>query len=641
MWTRSRALGRPSAQQLFALALVGALLLMLFPVPPGLLDLLLSAQLAGALLVLFAALASPQPLALSQLPSVLLLGTLFRLALNLSTTRQILSQGYAGEVVEAFGRAVTRDDLLIGAVLFLLITAVQYLVIARGAERIAQVSARFALDALPGRQLEIDAQVRAGSLDPHAAQAQRERLARESSQLGALDGAMRFIKGDALVGLVIVGVNALGGLAVGLGRQQLSWGEALERYTRLTVGDGLLSQLPAVLMATAAALLVTRIQPASGRSPSAQLSWEFFQPWALQSVGLALILFGLLPGLPLIPLWIVGLGGLWAARQARSAQAQSVAPIEAPLCVSVHPLAERAVASVGIERVAQRARAQLEAQWGVALPAVRIERPINLPPGGYLIQMGEQVLHRDSLAPQEVYLCPAPEGGRPAPHPHTSAPGAWFAQGHGLDPAQYLENQLWRSWQRAGAAVLGVQHVADRLAQIAAHSPALVAAVVPRRVEAAELAQLVQALSAEGVAVARLKPLLEILSGRPAQEPHAARLRAVRCALRAEITQQLAPQGYLPVIYAEGELAQAWRSGQVVGERLEAVHEQLEARLAQQPQAALVVAPDLRAKVQAQLAERWPGLAVLSTEELPPSLRPMVVGLLSDDEEPTDLGAWG
>ncbi|MCA9526174.1 MAG: FHIPEP family type III secretion protein, partial [Myxococcales bacterium] len=225
-----------------AVLVAGAVALLIFPVPAPVLDALLAAQLGVAVVVLLAAVFARHPLALSQLPAVLLVTTLVRLALNVSTTRLILADADAGRVVAAFGDAVVRGNLVVGAVVFAVLVLVQYLVIAKGAERVAQVAARFALDGLPGRQLAIDADVRAGLLDPEAARAQRAGLARESSLFGALDGAMKFVRGDAIAGLCIVGINVVGGLVVGIGQQGRSPADAVALYTTLTIGDGLVSQ---------------------------------------------------------------------------------------------------------------------------------------------------------------------------------------------------------------------------------------------------------------------------------------------------------------------------------------------------------------------------------------------------------------
>jgi type III secretion protein V len=233
---------------------------MIIPLPGAVLDILLCSNLLFALLLVIAALHIRDPLKMATLPSLLLMATLWRLSLNLATTRAVLSSGHAGKAVEAFGSIVIQGSVVVGFVLFLLISLIQFIVVAKGAERVAEVSARFTLDALPGKQMAIDAEIRSGTLDPEAARKKRADVQMESRFYGALDGAMKFVKGDAIAGLVIAAVNILGGLAVGMLIHKLELDVALRRYTVLTIGDGLLSQIPSLLNSVAAGLVVTRVQ---------------------------------------------------------------------------------------------------------------------------------------------------------------------------------------------------------------------------------------------------------------------------------------------------------------------------------------------------------------------------------------------
>lgn len=257
---------------------VALLACVLVPLPTGLVDLLLSMSLAGAVLLLVASLGVRRSTELLSFPTLLLLITLYRLAINVSTTRLILSQADAGRVVDAFATFVVRDDLVVGGVMFAIISVIQYLVIARGSERVAEVAARFALDGLPGHQQAIEADLRAGLSSPAEAARRRARLVERSSFYGAMDGAVRFVKGDAVAGLAITAINLAGGLAIGVGRMGLGWQESLETYGRLTIGDGLLAQIPALLVSLAAGVLVSRVDEAtegSGRRwPSRRCCWS-------------------------------------------------------------------------------------------------------------------------------------------------------------------------------------------------------------------------------------------------------------------------------------------------------------------------------------------------------------------------------
>ena len=242
---------------------VGLLLVvgcMIIPLPPAVLDILLCSNLLFALLLVISALHIRDPLKLATLPSLLLMATLFRLSLNLATTRAVLGSGHAGKAVEAFGSVVIQGSVAVGFVLFLLITLIQFIVVAKGAERVAEVAARFTLDALPGKQMAIDAELRSGLLDSETARRKRLEVQMESRFYGALDGAMKFVKGDAIAGIVITFVNICGGLLIGLLVHELEFDVALRRYTVLTIGDGLLSQIPSLLNSIAAGLIVTRVQ---------------------------------------------------------------------------------------------------------------------------------------------------------------------------------------------------------------------------------------------------------------------------------------------------------------------------------------------------------------------------------------------
>jgi type III secretion protein V len=285
------------------LAIVASLLL---PLPPAFLDFMLVVNLLLALVLLASSLYISEPLKLSALPTMLLLATLYRLALNVSTTRLILNTGDAGRMIAAFGDVVIQGNLIVGAVVFLIITIIQFLVIAKGAERVAEVSARFTLDALPGKQMSIDADVRAGILDMESARAKRQELQTESRFYGALDGAMKFIKGDAIAGLIVTAINIVGGLLVGIFTRDLDVMQALRQYTVLTVGDGLVSQIPALLNALAAAIIVTRVARGDGQSLAQELPHQLSQ---LQSVRLlaaaTAVLLSFIPQMPMLPFLIV------------------------------------------------------------------------------------------------------------------------------------------------------------------------------------------------------------------------------------------------------------------------------------------------------------------------------------------------
>jgi type III secretory pathway component EscV len=293
---------RMSRELIVPIAIMGVLASLILPLPPVVIDFLLVGNIVLALVLLISTLYISNPLKLSSLPGILLLTTLYRLSLNVSTTRLILGHGDAGSVIEAFGSVVISGNIVVGAVVFLMITLIQFIVIAKGSERVAEVSARFTLDALPGKQMSIDADVRAGLIDFEEAGRKRRDLQTESRFYGALDGAMKFIKGDAIAGIVITLVNVVGGFAIGILINHLDFATALNKYTLLTIGDGLLSQIPALLNSLAAGMVVTRVSRGDDESLAVEVLSQIGQLKKVKLlIGTAAVLLGLMPGMPFLP----------------------------------------------------------------------------------------------------------------------------------------------------------------------------------------------------------------------------------------------------------------------------------------------------------------------------------------------------
>ncbi|HJL50422.1 MAG TPA: flagellar biosynthesis protein FlhA, partial [Polyangiaceae bacterium LLY-WYZ-15_(1-7)] len=310
-----------SARRFADVALAAVVLLvvgmMIVPLPTTILDVLITGNISIAVLMLLVAMYMRDGLHFSAFPTVLLVTTLYRLALNVSSTRLILLQADAGDVIAAFGDFVVRGNYVVGAVVFLILTLIQFLVVAKGSERVAEVGARFTLDAMPGKQMSIDAELRSGALSQDEARRKRRQLQRESQFYGAMDGAMKFVKGDAIAGIVITVINILGGLAIGVGMRDLSATDALATYGLLTIGDGLVSQIPALLISTAAGLVVTRV---ASEDEDASLGGDvasqiFGDPRALKVAAAFLLVLAIVPGLPAVPfLLLAGLFFVTARR---------------------------------------------------------------------------------------------------------------------------------------------------------------------------------------------------------------------------------------------------------------------------------------------------------------------------------------
>src|SRR5690349_4699115 len=322
-------LGLGGAELALAALVVGVVAMMIVPLPTWLLDILLATNLSLSVAILLVVLYVPDALAIATFPTVLLLPTLFRMAPDVSSPRLILLQANAGEVIRSFGQFVVRGNYVVGAVVFLILTIIQFVVIAKGSERVAEVGARFTLDAMPGKQMAIDAELRSGSIDGNEARRRRRSLLRESQFYGAMDGAMKFVKGDVIASLIIVIINILGGLAIGVGQRNLEVVGALKRYGLLTIGDGLVTQIPALVIATAAGVLVTRVASEDDETPlGAELSAQIFgQPQALRVASVFVTLLAVVPGLPALPFLVIGVL-LFAASHARTKQLRESAERE-------------------------------------------------------------------------------------------------------------------------------------------------------------------------------------------------------------------------------------------------------------------------------------------------------------------------
>ncbi len=414
-----------------ALGMIGILVVLILPVPRLLLDLLLALSITFSVLVLLTSLFITRPLEFSSFPAVLLIATMLRLALNLASTRLILANGHegtaaAGRVIEAFGGFIMQGNFVIGLIVFAILVIVNFVVITKGSGRIAEVSARFSLDAMPGKQMAIDADLSAGLIDEQEARRRRRQLEEESSFYGAMDGAAKFVRGDAIAGLLITFINLVGGLIIGVGQMGVSFTEAAHSYTLLTVGDGLVSQIPALVVSTAAGLLVAKagVSDRTDRALFGQLSAH---PRALATTSGLLALLAVLPGLPLLPFLMLSgaSGGLaWhlgrrAQDQAAAAEEQAAAvaaPADEPIGVALamDPLRLELgygllplIGEAGGPRLTDQIKAlrrQLAGELGFVMPPVRIQDNIQLPANTYVVKLKEIETGRGELRPSQLLV---------------------------------------------------------------------------------------------------------------------------------------------------------------------------------------------------------------------------------------------
>ncbi len=481
----ARVGGGEGAFAALALLLVGALVL---PLPTWLLDLLLCANLGGSLALLLVSLSARGVTALGALPSLLLLSALARLSLNVASARLILLDGEAGRVIAAFGGLLVRGDFLVGLAIFGVLAVVQLLVLVKGAERIAEVAARFSLDALPGAQMSLDAELRAGLIGAQEARQRREALLRASRIYGAMDGAMKFVRGDAVAGLVIVAVNAVGGTALGALRRGMEVGEAAQLYGLLAVGDGLASQLPALLTTTAAGVLVSRVAAEQDHLGDDLIEQLGAHPRALGVAAAVLAVLGALPELPLAPMWALAgvFGGLaWAAGRSRAkaqgetasiSSAGSALGLPEALLVSCH--AQDLGRLEGLPARWEDARRRFALEDGVEVPALRV-----------VAGRFEEEPGRASVALWEL-------------------PALQTAWERPEEVAESVEQAVRHDL----VSFVGAQAVQRKLDAIKAEAPEEVSAAVPKPVSLARLTSVVQRMVEERVPVRDLRPTLAVFA---------------------------------------------------------------------------------------------------------------------------------
>jgi flagellar biosynthesis protein FlhA len=468
-------------------AVVCILLFMVIPLPTILLDLLLVFNITLSLVILMVAMYLQRPLELSSFPSILLLTTLFRLSLNIATTRVILlhgseGAGAAGTVIKAFGGFVVGGNYLVGLIVFLILVVINFAVITKGAGRIAEVAARFTLDAMPGKQMSIDADMNAGLINEEQARSRRQTLSREAEYYGAMDGANKFVRGDAVAGIIITLINILGGLAIGVFQQNMPFVSAAKTYTLLTVGEGLVAQIPALIVSTATGIIVSRA--GSESSMGAEITSQiFFHPRAIAMVAVVLLGFALMPGLPSLPFMTLSLlaGGLaYVLVQAKRVEAQTVQEqkVQADKAVprehitSLPPLDILAI-EVGygliplvdaeqngelLERI-KTIRRQMAHEIGIIIPPVHIQDNMQLNPGEYTILLKGNEIARGEMMPG-YYLAMNPgaaEGkldGVSTREPTYGLPATWIKEGA-------KESALTRGYTVVDTATIMTTHLAE------------------------------------------------------------------------------------------------------------------------------------------------------------------------------------
>jgi len=553
------------ADLLFTFGLFGTVLLLVLPVPPFLIDTLLSLNLGLSLLVLLAIVYVKEPPEFSGFPTMLLGLTLFRLALNISSTRQILVKGYAGHVIDSFGHFVIQGNYIVGAVVFLILVLINFVVITKGAGRIAEVSARFTLDALPGKQMAIDAELNAGIIDEATATARRVKIQKEADFYGAMDGASKFVRGDAIAGILITLVNVIGGFAIGVFQMGLSLSESLQKFTLLSIGDGLVSQIPALVISIGAGLLVTRAS--DGNNLGTQIVGQIVRyPRALSLAAGCMVVFGLLPGMPTLPfLGLAALAGfvartlkdhdaVKAGQPAAPAKAGKTAPGKAGQTAAAgtaaaataagsddvrklidvdvfaieigYGLLTLADAKVGGDLLSRvtGVRKTLAREKGIVIPPISVRDNLELEANDYRFLLRGRAVARGSLVPGR-FLAMNVAGsnvrlrGQPTREPVFNLDATWIDEGEKktaemnnytvVDPSSVLITHLSETLKTHSHLLLGRQDVQALIDHVKATHAALVAELLPDLVNVGIIQRVLQNLLRENIAILNLPLILE------------------------------------------------------------------------------------------------------------------------------------
>ncbi len=549
--------------------------MMIVPVPPFLLDLLLVLNISISIIMLLIAMYIPEALRLAVFPTIILVSTLFRLSLNVSSTRLILLEGKAGEVIKSFGQFVVQGNFVVGAVIFLVLVLINFLVIAKGSERVAEVAARFTLDAMPGKQMSIDADLRAGAFDLDEARKKRNDLGRESQLFGSMDGAMKFVKGDSIAGLIITAINVIAGIIIGITQKGMTAGEAVETYSILTIGDGLVSIIPALLMSVCAGLIVTRV---ASEEEDANLGMDLAgqvlaQPKAFAIAAVFIFFMGLIPGLPTVPFFVMSLAigaltyGLFKAHgmgktneslelddmveekeqkaemekkqavqkaKAQEGQSAQMMPVVTPIALEVAsdlvPLVDDTSGSNFLNELVPMMRDGLFYELGVRFPGLRVRgNEGDLPPGSYIIMINEIPLVMGTIDQQKCLVNDTPDrlkllgiDAEPAQNPANGQSCGWIA----IDQRELAEESGLTTWDAPGYMILhlsavlrknaseflGIQEVQNMLEQLEQAFPALVKEVVPKAVSPFQLTDILRRLVEEEISVRDLRNILQALA---------------------------------------------------------------------------------------------------------------------------------
>jgi flagellar biosynthesis protein FlhA len=674
-----------------AAGVLGIVMLLFIPMPPFLLDLLFAASISAAVIILLTVIFIDRALDFSAFPMLLLVTTMLRLALNVSSTRLILSDGHtspaaAGKIIETFGEVVTGGQFVVGIVIFLILVIVNFVVITKGATRIAEVAARFTLDSLPGKQMAIDADLNSGLITEEQARARRSELEQETGFFGAMDGAAKFVRGDAIAGLIITGLNIAVGMIVGMVTHDMTAGEASERYVLLTVGDGLVAQIPALVISIAAGMLVAK----SGTIDSAgKVIFEQLgnNPKVLYIGAILLFMLSLIPNMPLIPFWgLAGaLGGLAyymesqtkkteaaiIAEQAKEEAEEQEKPREEPISSILHIDTLRLELGYGLLNLIDESkggklteqikamRRQMAKEIGFVVPSIRIQDNMQLESGAYAISIkdinaGEGVLKPGSLlAMDPTGTAPAIDGEETV-EPTFGLPARWIEEGKKeeasfngytvVDCPTVITTHLTEAIRENMSELLTRRETEKLIDEIRIENEKLIEELIPAKLSMGSLQKILQNLLQERVSIRDLPTILEALSDTAEGSRNIAELtEGVRTRLARQIcTQHAADDGVINVvalsgawekefsnsIHTSGEARQLAMEPAKVQSFIQTTHDLFEKHMMAGLQPVLLTSPTNRPFVRSILERTMPSIAILSQTEIYPKAKIKTVGTL-------------
>ena len=670
-----------------AVGVVAIVAMIILPMSTSLLDIFLTFNMTLAIIIILLTMFTKDILEFSVFPTLLLITTLFRLALNISSTRLILSQGDAGDVISAFGSFVAADNYVVGAVIFIIIVVIQFIVITNGASRVAEVAARFTLDAMPGKQMSIDADLNAGVIDDNQARIRRQKLQQEADFYGAMDGASKFVKGDAIAGIIIVFINFIGGIIIFAWQKGVPVLDAIETFGILTIGDGLVSQVPALLISTASGILVTR--SASIDNFGTELTQQLFAiPKVIGIAAVLLFIFGLVPGLPAVPFFILAAvcGGIAymlseESKQKAAAEAKKEAvkaeknigkepedmsryiymeAIEIEIGYGLIPLAESGEGGGLLERITA-VRKQNAAEMGILIPPIRIRDNLQLKADEYIIKIrGNEVGRGEVLYNHFLVMNPGHDTidleGKKTIEPAFQLPAVWIDKklkekaemlGYTIvDPGTVMVTHLSEIIKVNSYELLGRQEVKKLMDTMKDNYSAVVEELIPDKLSLGEVQKVLQNLLRERVPIKDLLTILEALADYAGNIKDTEILTEyVRNRIgRTIVSNYLTPQNKLDIITINPDLEQYIHENiqkSIQGsfpaidpaittkilEKIDAILEKSQA-----PKPIILTSPRIRVAFKRLIEMAFPQLAVLSLNEIPNSVEFEGVGTVTVDD---------